>query len=176
MDISVVTTIPYALDEVYAAMRDHLPELADYMPNVESIVVESREDLSDTRVKLVNRWNAASTEVPTVARRFVDQSQMFWTDYADWEEDGHRCQWRLETGFMSDRVTCNGNTTYVAVGDDRTELRIRGSLSLDLKGLVPRLVLSRATSGVEKFVGRLVQPNFQKTADALTAYLDAKKG
>ncbi len=176
MDISVVTTIPYPLELVYAAMRDHLPDLADYMPNVESIVVESREDVSETRVKLVNRWNAASTEIPTVARRFVDQSQMFWTDYADWEEDADRCNWRLKTGFMSERVNCSGNTTYVAVAPDRTELRIRGNLSLDLKGMVPRLVLKRATSGVEKFVSRLVQPNFQKTADALTAYLDAQKG
>jgi hypothetical protein len=176
MDISVVTMIPYPLELVYAAMRDQLPDLANYMPNVESIIVESREEVSENRIKLVNRWNAASTEIPVVARRFVDQSQMYWTDYADWEADANRCTWRLKTGFMSDRVNCNGSTTYVAVADDRTELRISGSLSLDLKGLVPRLVLKRATSGVEKFVSRLVQPNFQKTADALKAYLDAKNG
>jgi hypothetical protein len=175
MEISVVTTIPYPLEQVFAAMRDHLPELAAYMPNVDSIVVESREELSEHRVQLVNRWNAAKTEIPPVARPFVDASRMFWTDYADWESDLHRCSWRLKTGFMSDNVNCKGTTTYVATEADRTELRISGMLSLDLRGLLPRFVIKRATKGVEKFVIRLVQPNFQKTADALTAYLNAQK-
>ena len=48
---------------------------------------------------------------------------------------------------------------------------IKGSLTLNLKGLVPRLLLGRPTTGVEGFVGKLVKPNFQKTTEALTAYL-----
>jgi hypothetical protein len=42
--------------------------------------------------------------------------------------------------------------------------------------LVPRLLLGKATSAVEKFVGKLVQPNFQKTSNALTAYLNTQDG
>ena len=173
MEINVVSEIPFSISSVFLAMRDHMPELAQYMPNVDSIVVESREDTSAGVVSLVNRWNAAATEVPAIARPFIDISNVYWLDHAQWDEPTNHCTWRLEMGFMSDRINCTGSTSYHATAPERTEMRIRGDLSLDLKGLVPRLLLGKATSGVEKFVGKLIQPNFQKTSNALTAYLEA---
>ena len=172
MDINVVTTIQFPKDEVFRAMRDQMPALAEFMPNIDTIVVESREDEQD-EVRLVNRWNAAATEIPVVARGFIDPSNVYWLDHARWSGDGSVCDWRLEMGFMSDRVKCSGTTQYVAVSDTVTEMRISGQLELNLKGLVPRLLMGKATAGVERFVGKLVQPNFQKTADALSAYLAA---
>lgn len=174
MQINVTTRIPYPIDQVYTAMRHKLPDLAAYMPNVDSIVVEKEDTSTEGVVKLLNRWNAARTEIPAPARPFVDQSRMFWHDDATWHDKDYRCEWVLTTGFMSERVDCKGTTSYHPVGDE-TEMRIRGSMSLDLKGMVPRLLLKKATSGVEKFVSKLIEPNFQKTADALTAYLDAQK-
>ena len=176
MDINVVSEIPFPISNVFKAMRDHMPELAEYMPNVDSIDVESREASSDGRVHLVNRWNAAATEIPAVARPFVDQSDVYWLDHAVWDENTHACQWRLEMGFMGDRIECTGSTSYHVVDDQNAEMRIRGTLKLDLKGLVPRLLLGKATSAVEKFVGKLVEPNFEKTSNALTAYLRAQDG
>jgi hypothetical protein len=148
VEINVVSEIPFPIADVFKAMRDHMPELAKYMPNVDTINVESREDVGDGCVKLVNRWNAAATEIPAVARPFVNQSDVYWLDHAEWNEKSNACNWRL----------------------------IIGTLKLDLKGLVPRLLLGKATSAVEKFVGKLVQPNFQKTSNALTAYLNTQDG
>ena len=76
-------------------------------------------------------------------------------------------------GFMPERVTCVGRTYFVKIDENTTEMRVEGDLTLDLKGLVPRLILGKATKVVEKFVGKLVQPNFQKTTQALTDYLRA---
>ena len=59
MDINVVTTIQFPKDKVFRAMRDQMPALAEFMPNIDTIVVESREDEHD-EVRLVNRWNAAA--------------------------------------------------------------------------------------------------------------------
>lgn len=174
MDINVVTTIPYPIDAVFGAMRDQLPALAEYMPNVARIEVEKRDDSKPGVVDLLNKWHTARTEIPAIARPFIDQSKMYWYDHATWIEAEKLCRWRLEVGFMAERVDCHGATSYHAVGD-KTEMRIKGQMHLDLKGLVPRLMLNKATSGVEAFVGRLIEPNFQKTADALTAYLDAQR-
>jgi hypothetical protein len=176
MEINVVSLIPFGIDATFEAMRDHMPELAAYMPNVDSIVVESRDAGDDEIVRLVNRWNAAATEIPAVARTFVDQSNVYWLDHAEWTTSSRSCNWRLEMGFMADRIKCTGCTSYHVVSDDQTEMRIKGELSLNLKGMVPRLLLGKVTSGVEKFVGKLVQPNFEKTSNALTAYLDANHG
>jgi hypothetical protein len=176
VEINVVSEIPFPIADVFKAMRDHMPELAKYMPNVDTINVESREDVGDGCVKLVNRWNAAATEIPAVARPFVNQSDVYWLDHAEWNEKSNACNWRLEMGFMGDRIECIGSTSYHVVSAESTEMRIIGTLKLDLKGLVPRLLLGKATSAVEKFVGKLVQPNFQKTSNALTAYLNTQDG
>ena len=173
MDIRVVSEIPFPIEAVFLAMRDHMPELAEYMPNVDSIEVTERHEPSDGVIKLVNRWNAAATEIPAVARPFIDASSVFWLDHATWKRDDNACDWRLEMGFMADRVDCTGRTSYHVIDEGRTEMRIEGRLGLDLKGLVPRLLLGKATASVEKFVSKLVQPNFEKTSNALTAYLRA---
>lgn len=172
MQIAVVTTIPYPIDEVFPAMRDKLPDMAAFMPNIDRIEIITRDDSTPGTLTLLNKWHAAATEVPAIARPFVDPKKMYWHDHATWIEAEHLCRWRLEVGFMAERIDCKGTTSYHAIAQDKTEMRINGAMNLDLKGLVPRLMIGKATSGVETFVGRLIAPNFQKTADALTAYLD----
>ena len=54
-------------------------------------------------------------------------------------------------------------------------MEIDGELSLDLKGLVPRLMVGRATKGVEQFILKLMEPNFRRMGRALTEFLDSKK-
>ena len=170
MEISIKSTIPHPIKDVYEAMRDHMPKLVPYMPNIRSIVVENREQKGDT-LFLQNRWTPAQTEIPIIARKFIDSNNTYWIDHAQWKDNELQCSWRLEMGFMSDRVSCTGITAFKDSGNGHTYMLIQGSLSLNLKGLVPRLVLGRATKGVEGFVGKMVEPNFQKTTEALTAYL-----
>ena len=131
MQVSVKSPIPFPVQNVYEAMRDHMPELAQFMPNINSIEVKERRQ-QDNVLHIVNRWNPSSTEVPSVAKSFIE------------------------------------------LDENRTEMRSEGELTLNLKGLVPRLFLGKATSSVERFVGKLVEPNFQKTAQALTDYLRSK--
>ena len=175
MLINVTTSIPFPIDKVYLAMQDHLPDLAQYMPNIESISVEKKEEKEDGWIHLVNRWKTAPTEIPTVARPFIDQNKTHWLDFAQWHHASYKCNWRLKMGFMPDRVKCEGTTSYHPKGENQTEMRISGNLEINLKGMVPRLLLRRASSGVEKFIARLVQPNFQKTAEALTSYLRSQE-
>ena len=171
MKINVVTNIPFPLEKVFEATRDHMPDLAEFMPNIDAITVESRKENDDGSVELVNRWTSANTEIPAAARSLIDTSNIYWLDHAHWKPGETRCTWRLEMGFMTDRIHCSGTTAYTAVSESQTAMRIEGELNLDLKGLVPRLMLGAVTKGIERFVGKLVQPNFQKTSDALTAYL-----
>ena len=71
MQLSVQSIIPFPIENVYKAMRDHLPELATYLPNIDSIEVKERKLEGDV-LHLVNQWNPANTEIPTVAQSFVD--------------------------------------------------------------------------------------------------------
>ena len=174
MEIDVVSTLNYSRPAVFAAMRDQMTALAAYMPNIEQITVESRDDSTPGEVRLVNRWQAARSEVPAVARKFVDPARMFWLDHARWIEAEWRCEWRLEMGFMAERISCSGVTTYLEV-DGGTETRIKGNLILDLKGFLPGFLLKKAQPAIENFVLGTVKPNFQRTSDAVSAYLESQK-
>jgi hypothetical protein len=176
MDITVDTRIQYPRALVFGTMRDQMPSLAPFLPNVESIEVKERKEPAPGVVELVNLWKAAKTEVPTVARPFIDQSKLNWLDRARWTASDHNCAWSLEVGFMPDRVKCGGQTSYLEDGPERTLIRMRGKLELDLKGLLPGILARSATPTVEGFIVKLVQPNFEKTIEALGKYLASRKG
>jgi hypothetical protein len=174
MQISVVQLIPYPRPTVFAGLRDHLPELAAYLPNIESITVQDRSEPAAGEVKLVNYWKAAKTEVPVVARAFLDPAKLAWIDRAHWTEADWSNQWAIEVSFMKERVTCKGRSLYLAKDEKSTEVRIEGVLELDLKGLLPGLIARRAAPVVESFVVGLIKPNFEKVNDGLVQYLRAK--
>ncbi len=174
MKLTVDNVVPFPIADVFRGMRDQMPAIAEYLPNIDSIIIQSQEEPAPGEVKLVNRWKAAATEVPLVARKFVDPNSIYWIDNAHWFESDWHCEWRLEMGFMTERIKTHGKTTFHEVGGG-TEVRIRGELSLDLKGMVPGFVAKKVTSAVEAFVVKLLQPNFRKTNEALTRYLGAQK-
>lgn len=169
MDISVQTTVPYPRDQVFDTMRDKLPELAAYLPNVDSITVQRRDEQGAT-IALDNLWKAARTEVPAVARPFVDKDKLTWLDKARWADGA--CDWVIEVGMFPDRVNCVGRTTFHDTGNGHTEVHIKGVLEISLKGMLPGLIARRAGPKIEAFVIKLIQPNFQKTAEAVRRYLD----
>lgn len=174
MQLNVDNVVPFPIADVFRGMRDQMPAIAEYLPNIDSVVVQSSEEPAEGEMKLVNRWNAASTEVPMVARKFVDPSSVYWTDYAHWFESEWYCDWRLEMGFMTERINTRGRTSFHEVAGG-TEVRIRGELTLDLKGMVPGFMAKKVTGAVEAFVVKLLQPNFRKTNEALTRYLQAQQ-
>ena len=173
MKLSIVTKIPHSAQACYEAMRDEMPNLAKFMPNIQKIDVIAREDDADG-VRLTNQWYAAGTEIPTLARPFVDPDRVFWLDHAHWLAEGYRCQWRRELGFLTDRVSCKGFTFFTPTSEDSCQMEIDGDLTLDLKGLVPRLMVGRATKGVEQFILKMMEPNFRRMGQSLTDFLNAR--
>ena len=173
MKLSILTEIPHSADACYQAMRDEMPDLAKFMPNVDKIDVVDRVEQADG-IKLTNRWHAASTEIPALARPFIDSDRVFWLDHAFWHAAAHRCSWQLELGFLTERVRCEGQTIFTPKTDASCEMKIDGDLTLDLKGLVPRLMVGRATKGVEQFILKLMEPNFRRMGRALTEFLNTQ--
>jgi len=174
MEIAVDKSMPYPLEPVWTTMRDKLPELIPYLPNVERVEVRERTEPSPGEVHLVNFWKAAKTEVPKLARPFIDQSKLNWIDTAEWIDSTWTCRWSIHVGFMADRVTCEGATRYVDQGDGTTRIIMKGDLDIRLKGMLPGLIARKAKPAVEGFVVKLIQPNFEKTIGALAKYLDAQ--
>ncbi|MEZ4463265.1 MAG: hypothetical protein R3F43_01780 [bacterium] len=136
MEIDVVSTLSHPRPAVFAAMRDQMVALAAYMPNIDQITVESRDDSTPGEVRLVNRWQAARSEVPAVAP-FVDPSRAC----SGWITPGGS----RRSGCSGGSDGLHGRAHLVQRRDDLprggggTETRIKTAPHPRSQGLPPRL-------------------------------------
>ena len=151
MRIFVEDVIAYPQDAVYATQRNKMSELAEFLPNIDDIRVLEREDVEGC-VRIVNLWKAAASDVPRVIRPFVKPDMLQWHDYAEWNDEGHFCTWRLEIGFFTEQVDVRGKTSFIPVGDSSCKCIVDGELTVDHKNLpgVPRLLAKKLVGEVER--------------------------
>lgn len=173
------STIRFPRARVYAAYRDHLAEIADYIPDIREIIVRRRTD-APGGVSLHNEW-VADREIPAYARPFVTPDQLRWDDYAEWRDERFVVEWRIETRTFREAVSCRGTNTFLAANEGATEVTrvvLAGDLSLDLARIrgVPRL-LTRLAPQVESFVVSLITPNLERVNASIERYLtEADRG
>lgn len=173
MELTARTRIPYPRELVYRTIRDRLPELAKYMPNVKEIVMKERED-KGTQVRFLNLWTASS-EIPAIAQRYVKPELFQWKDRALWDESGWWCDWSVETGAWPGVVECGGRNVYVEY-DGGVELQINGTLTLNLdKAPIPKLFVGSVRPLVERMIVAAMKPNLTSIGDAVAGYLKAQK-
>ncbi|MCC6901647.1 MAG: hypothetical protein IT377_21930 [Polyangiaceae bacterium] len=159
---------------VFAAYRDHLADLVEFLPNIRRIEVERRQDRGSV-TELLNQWHGGG-EIPAAARAFLSESMLSWSDYATWNEAEWTCDWRIETHAFTEAVHCAGKNRFVEI-DGGTRLEIRGELTIDggkLKG-VPKLLSKRVASTVEDLLVKKITPNLLSVSDGLQKYLEQKR-
>jgi hypothetical protein len=176
MELQADAHIPFPRHVVFAAYRDDITKVLAYLPNVRNIEVKSRKDDGPV-AQLVNVWHGGG-EIPAAARAILSEAMLSWTDYATWDEEKLRCDWRIETHAMTDAVRCEGYNLFLDDGSpDKTLLQIRGKLEIDAKKVrgVPGFLAGKVGRTVEEFLGGKIQPNLVETARGLTRYLQDRK-
>ncbi len=98
MQFEVIDQVPFALDDVFSTMRDKLPELIEYLPDVKSISCDEREELPGNKLKLVNRW-MLENRIPKALSKFIKPEQLGYIDHAQWDNDGYFVDYRLRNDF-----------------------------------------------------------------------------
>ena len=173
MEFETDLTVPFALDVVFAAYRDRLPELADYLPNIQRIEVTDRRVGEGGEVVLVNEW-VGGGEIPKVARSFVKESMLCWTDYATWFADSHTCSWRTEAHAFGEAIHAAGRNRYVAIPEG-TQVQLRGEIRCDAAKIpgVPRLLRKTVSSGVERILVSKISDNGVQVAAGLRRLLES---
>lgn len=152
-------------DEVYPLVRDDLPKLLPYLPDVEEIKQLSFERESDTRVRVVNRWRAKAA-IPAMAKKFLPADLLVWTDRALWKDDVYQVEYKLE-GFGYDVE----GTNYFSPDGDATLLKVTATVTIHPeKFKIPRLLFKKVFPAVEGLVKKAVQPNLTSLAKGLKAY------
>lgn len=172
MELRADAKIPFPRPAVFAAYRDKVTDMLEYLPNVRKIEVRKREELGTT-VKMLNFWQGGG-DIPAAARAFVSEAMLSWLDYATWNEETFECEWRIEPGAMTEAIECKGFNRFTEQ-DGHTKIEIRGALDIDPKKLkgVPGFLSAKVARAVEELLISKIQPNLVGTADGVAKYLAA---
>ena len=176
MQIDSASRIHHPRDLVYRVYRDRLEELVPYLDDIKAIQVLSSTP-TDTGVKLHNEWHA-STEIPSVAQRFLSPDKLRWDDHADWNDTGYYVDWTIKTRAFTEAVSCSGRNTFLEDGEGATKVVLTGSLTLDLKKVkgVPSFLAGSIGPRIEAFIVELITPNLVAVNQSLERFLDSEAG
>ncbi|MGD0675399.1 MAG: hypothetical protein ABSC94_08275 [Polyangiaceae bacterium] len=178
MDLRAEARISFPPKVAFAAYRDEISELLPYLPNVRAVDLKSRKE-EGSRIEIVNEWQGGG-EIPAAVRAVLSEAALAWTDYASWDAQALRCDWRIETRMFSEAVKCTGCNSFLEVDVGSTLLEIRGSLDIDAKKIrgVPTFLSGRVGRAAEEFLVSRIQSNLREIAKGLERYLEerAKRG
>lgn len=175
MELRADTRLAFPRPLVFSAYRDKLSELVDYLPNIRRIEVKDRKD-SGSVVEIVNVWHGGG-DVPAVARAFLSEAMLAWTDTVRWDENTFTADWQVKTHAFTEAVISRGRNSFIEDGDG-TIFQLRGDLTIDaskLKG-VPRLISGSVAKAVEEMLVKKIGPNMVEVAQGVAKYLAAQKG
>jgi hypothetical protein len=157
-------------DEVYPLVRDRMPELLPYMPDVEALEQLSYERENDTRVRILNKWSAKG-QVPSLIAKFLPKDMFTWLDHAYWKDDEYCVDYRLE-GFGYEAT----GTNYFTPDNGGTKLRVTATITIDpAKFKIPKMLFNKAFPMIEGSVKKAVQPNLTALARGLRDYFAAQE-
>jgi hypothetical protein len=173
MKINSESRIPHPREAVYSTYRDRLPEVAAFIPDIQSITVISSETTAGGR-RLHNRWQA-DREIPAMVSRFLTPDMLCWDDHAEWDDAGFQCSWRLSIPAFPTQVQCAGRNLFYADGA-HTRLVLSGELNIQADKIpgVPRLLARQLAPKIEQFIIHLITPNLEQVNRSIGAFLDAQ--
>ncbi len=174
MEIRTDATLSFPRELVFTTYRDRLLELRPYLPNIRGLEVKKREE-GDGEVRLVNEFKGGG-EIPSVARSFLSESMLSWTDHATWKQAEWICNWRTEVHAFPGALLSSGYNRFVEVGGG-TRIEFRGALTCDASKVpgVPRLLAKSLNGTIEKlFVGKIVE-NLVEVGKGIGKLLEKEK-
>jgi hypothetical protein len=168
-----IAMVKYPPALVWATIRDQLPELVPLLDDIEQITVVERADTPDGATRLVNLWKA-NLSIPPVLTTVIDPDTLAWTDRAEWRPRSFECHWRIEPQFLPEGTQYSGVTRYdSALGGRGTRITFEGQLDVPAGALAVSspFVESALARGAESVAATLIPKNFQKLAQAVSAFL-----
>jgi hypothetical protein len=169
MKLEAEAFLPFSREAVFRAYRDRLVELVPFLPSIRAIECSQRVD-EPPITRVVNVWHGGG-DIPKIARSFLSEKMLSWTDHATWDESRFTCDWRMEAHSFRDAIDAAGANEF-HLHDGGCRFVVRGNLSIDGKKLpVPRFLASSAGPAVAKFLAGMIRPNLTEVSKAVERLL-----
>lgn len=178
MEFDNESRISHPASKVLETMIERMEAIVPFLPSVEAIRTESREDRPDGTIRIVRYWQGTADTAPSAVRPFLSKEMLGWIDTAIWTPAEHKVAWSHSTK-MSKLYDCSGVNWFEPDPRDperSTRCRITGTLSIYPEKLpgVPGFLAKRLAPQIEKFVIHLITPNLTDLAKGLQGYLDGR--
>lgn len=177
MDFEFTATIAATPQQTLVLIRDRLPELAEYLPAIETISEISREEEAPGRIHCSRQWQGNPKLLPAFARPFATRAMLSWKDHALWLSDELCVHWRFEPARFQKLFKCSGSN-YIEPGDDGgTNFRVTGSLVIDPNNVpgVPRILARKMVPRLERWAVGRIRPNLLAVPNGVNAFLAAER-
>jgi hypothetical protein len=106
-----LVVVKHPLDQIWTAVRDRLPELADHLDDIESIACLEHERVDEARHRLVNGWQSTQ-RIPAVLQSRLGTAEVAWIDRNEWDDRTRTCTWAIEPSVLPEHIRCAGRTIY----------------------------------------------------------------
>jgi hypothetical protein len=166
----VVVKRPHAA--LWSVMRDHLPDMAPHIADIEDISLLDRSGDADGVVHLVNRWRVRH-QVPPMIRTALKTDELSWIDRNTWDERTFTCAWTIEPDFLTEHIACSGRTMFAsAMAGKGARVTFEGGFDLKpgLFGGLPVGIERLAAGFVESIVTTVIPRNLRGVVEAAAAY------
>jgi len=156
-------------DELWAIMRDRLPEVAPGIADIEE-VRELERNSGDGAVNVVNRWQVKAA-MPQAIRTMLKLDELAWIDRNTWDEAARVCTWSIEPCFLTEHIACAGTTSFApAMGGQGSRVTFEGTLELK-PGFLPLGGIEKLVTGfVESIATTIIPRNLRAVVEAAAQY------
>ena len=157
-------------DELWTIMRDHLPEIAPRVADIEQVRELERSTGADGAVRIVNRWQVRAV-VPQAIRTMLKLHELAWIDRNTWDAANRICTWSIEPCFLTQHIACAGTTSFApAMGGQGARVTFEGMLELKL-GFLPLGGIEKLVTGfVESVATTIIPRNLRAVVEAAAVY------
>ncbi|MCC7441449.1 MAG: SRPBCC family protein [Bdellovibrionales bacterium] len=159
------------VDQVFALVRDDLPRLVPYMPNVDRIEVLSREQ-KDGEIRIVNQW-FAKAEIPGPLKKVMKPEYFSWKDTATWIDAKKCVNYKIEALAAKGLFSVKGTNTFSPIHDgEKTELKIACEVEISPEKIpgVPGFLARGLKTPLEALIRAIMEPNLTSLAKQINSY------
>ena len=175
MKLALEVPLPVGRGRVFAAYRDEIERVLEFLPSVRVVEVKARRD-DGAVVQQIREWHGGG-DVPAAVRGIVTQSMLGWDDQSVWDAQAFVCDWRALPHKFTEAVRCRGRTSFLEEPANQTLVDVRGAVDVDARRLpgVPSYLAASVGRAVEEFLVGRIRANLVETARWFEKYPDAPR-
>jgi hypothetical protein len=160
-----------SLRELWTTMRDHLPEFAGNIADIEEIREIERRTDPDGAICVVNQWSVRQ-QLPATLSHMLNFDRFTWLDRNRWDLSRSACHWSIEPSAFGEHITCRGETGFApAMGGQGTRITFVGELDISPSLLGTLTSVAPMLPGIVESIATTVIPrNLRAVAEAAAEY------